>query len=113
MRLIVRFKLHSFQEKANVSRKKCTSRNIKIRLSLTRKRRKTPTYAYRISDKLPNVNFFYADIHGNLALRLNKPINNKIVYPFRDKQELLNLLKKFQWNIDGLELEKEVNGGMY
>ena len=45
-------------------------------------------------------------------LRLNKPIYNKIVYPFRDKQELLNLFKKFQWNINDLELE-EVPGGMY
>ena len=58
------------------------------------------------------MNFFYADIHGNLKLRLNKPINN-IVYPFRDKQELFNLFKKFKWSIDGIELEEEVNGGMY
>ena len=111
-RTIVRFKSHSFREKAYVNRKKCTNRNIKIKLSLTRKRRKTLTYAYKISDKLPNVNFFYADIHSNLKLQLNEPINNKIVYPFRDKQELLNLFMKFKWNIDGLELE-EVNGGMY
>ena len=104
-RTIVRFKSHSFREKAYVNRKKCTNRNIKIKLSLTRKRRKTLTYAYKISDKLPNVNFFYADIHSNLKLQLNEPINNKIVYPFRDKQELLNLFKKFKWNIDGLELQ--------
>ena len=110
---IVRFRSHSFREKAYVNRKKCTNRNIKINLSLTRKRRKTLIYVYKISDKLPNVNFFYAEIHGNLKLRLNKPINNKIVYPFRDKQELLNLFKTFKWNIDGLELEEEVNGSMY
>ena len=59
------------------------------------------------------MNFIYADIHGNLKFRLNEPINNEIVSPFRDKQELLNLFKKFKWNIDGLELEEEVNGGMY
>ena len=110
---IVRFKSHSFRQKAYVNRKKFTNCNIKIKLSLTRKRRKTLTYAYKISDKLPNVNFFYADIHGKLKIRLNEPINNKIVYPFRDKQELLNLFIKFKWNIDGLELEEEVNGGMY
>ena len=55
---INRFKSQSFREKAYVSRKKSTNRNIKIRLSLTRKRRKTPSYAYKISDKLPNVNYF-------------------------------------------------------
>ena len=36
---IVRFKLHSFRE-AYVNRKKCTNRNIKIKLSLTRERKK-------------------------------------------------------------------------
>ena len=104
-RTIVRFKSHSFREKAYVNRKKCTNRNIKIKLSLTRKRRKTLTYAYKVSGKFPNVDFFYADIHSNLKLRLNETVNNKIVYPFRDKQELLNLFKKFKWNIHGLELE--------
>ena len=48
-----------------------------------------------------------------LKLRLNEPISNKTVYPFRDKQELFNLLQKIEWNIDGLESEEEVNGGMY
>ena len=81
--------------------------------AVTNKKKKKNNYAYEISDKLPNVNFFYADIHGNLKLQLNEPINNKIVYPFRDKQEFLNLFKKFKWNIDGLELEEEVNRGMY
>ena len=73
---IVRFKSHSFRQKAYVNRKKFTNCNIKIKLSLTRKRRKTLTYAYKISDKLPNVNSFYADIHSNLKLQLNEPINN-------------------------------------
>ena len=82
-------------------------------MPLTRKRRKTLTYAYKISDKLPNKDFFYADIHGNLKLRLIEPINNKKVYLFRDKQELLNLFIKHKWNINGLELEEQVNGGMY
>ena len=98
---IVRFKSHSFREKAYVNRKKCSNCKIKIKLSLTRKRRKTLTIAYKISYKLPNVNLFYADIHANLKLRLKEPINNKIVYPVRDKQELFNLFKKFEWNIYG------------
>ena len=66
----------------------------------------------KLQTNYPMRTFFYADIHGNLKLRLNKPINN-IVYPFRDKQELFNLFKKFKWSIDGIELEEEVNGGMY
>ena len=85
----------------------------KNQVATDKKKKKNTDYAYKNLDKLPNVNFFYADIHGNLKLRLNEPINNKIVYPFRDKQELLSLLKKFEQNIDGLQLEEEVNGGMY
>ena len=45
---IVRFKLYSFRENAYVNRKKCTNCNIKTKLSLTRKRRKALTYAYKI-----------------------------------------------------------------
>ena len=44
----VRFKSHFFRENAYVNRKKCTNCNIKIKLSLTRKRRKALTYAYKI-----------------------------------------------------------------
>ena len=44
---------------------------------------------------LPSVDLFYADIHDDLTFQLNKPLNNKIVYPFKDKQELFNMFKKF------------------
>ena len=39
------------------------------------------TDAYKISDKVPKVKFFYVDIHDNFNLRLNEAINNKLVYP--------------------------------
>ena len=78
---IVRFISHTFRENVYVNRKKCGNRNIKIKPSLTRKRRKTLTYAFKSSDKKPNVNFFCADIHGNLKLLLNVLINNKAVCP--------------------------------
>ena len=48
---------------------------------------------------------------GYLKLRYQTGCSNQPRY-FRDKQELLNLFKKFQWNIDG-GLELEVNRGMY
>ena len=57
--------------------------------------------------------FMRADIQGNLKIRLNEPINNEIIYSFRDKQEIFNLFKKLEWNIYGLELEEEIHGGMY
>ena len=94
---IVRFKLHSSREKVYVNRRKFSNRNITIKLSVTRKRRKTLTYTKKFLDKLPNVKF-YVDIHGKLKLRLNEPINNKKFYPFRDKRKLFNLSR----NLNGI-----------
>ena len=46
-----------------------------------------------------------------IKFRTNSPMGT--MQTFRGKQELFNLFKKFEWNIDSLELEQEVNGGMY
>ena len=103
---IVRFKTHSFREVVYLKRRKCNKKQ-KIKLSLTQTRRKTLTYAYNNADKLPEIDFFYADIHGNLKIRLKNPINNKFVYSFRDKRELLNLFEKFGWDLGNFDAESE------
>ena len=82
----------------------------KIKLSLTQRRRKTLTYAYNNADKLPEIDFFYVDIHSNLKFRLKNPINNKFVYSFRDKGELLKLFEKFGWELGNFDVESE--GGL-
>ena len=59
--------MHTLSKKEPM--KKCSHHNIKIKLSLTRKRSKTLTHPDKIGDKLvPNVNFLYTDIHGNPKL---------------------------------------------
>ena len=103
---IVRFKTHSFREAVYLKRRKCNKKQ-KIKLSLTQRRRKTLTYAYNNADKLPEIDFFSADIHGNLKIRLKNPINNKFVYSFRDKRELLNLFEKFGWDLGNFDAESE------
>ena len=82
----------------------------KIKLSLTQRRRKTLTYTYNNADKLPEIDFFYVDIHSNLKFRLKNPINNKFVYSFRDKGELLKLFEKFGWELGNFDVESE--GGL-
>ena len=94
---IVRFKTHSFREAVYLKRRKCNKKQ-NIKLSLPQGRRKTLIYAYNNADKLPETDFFYADIHGNLKFRLKNAINYRFVYSCRDKGELLNLFDKFGWD---------------
>ena len=88
---------HSFR--AVYLKRKCNKKQ-KIKLSLTQRRSKTLTYAYNNAGKLPEIDFFYSDIHGNLEFQLKNTISNKFVYSFRDKGELLNLFEKFGWDLD-------------
>ena len=109
---IVQFKTHSFRDAVFLEKRKC-NRKQKIKLSLTQKRRKTLTYSYNNADKLPEIDFFYADIHGNHKFRLKNAINNKFAYSFRDKEELVNLFEKFGLDLNNFDgkLESESTVG--
>ena len=43
-----------------------------------RTKKKKNTYAYNNADKLPEIDFFYADIHSNLKFHLKNPMKKKI-----------------------------------
>ena len=62
------------QRRCLIKKRKCNKKQ-KIKLSLAQKKRKTLKYAYHNADKLPEIDYFYADIHGNLKFRLKNPIN--------------------------------------
>lgn len=47
-----------------------------------------------MGDKLLEFDFFYTGIYGYLNFPLKNAINNKFVYYFKDKGELLNLFEK-------------------
>ena len=79
----------------------------KTKLSLTQRRGQTITYAYSNANKLPEIVFFYIDIHGNLKFCFKNAVSNKFVYSFRDKGELLNLFEKFGWDLDNIDFESE------
>ena len=44
----------------------------------------------------------YADMNSNLKLRLHNSIGNKYLYKFKSKEELHELLKKFDCKIPEL-----------
>ena len=81
---IFQFKTHSFREALYLKRKKCHKKQ-ENKLSLIKGRRKTVAYVYNNAGKLPEIDFFYADIHGNLKFRLKNAIYKKFVYSFRDE----------------------------
>ena len=62
------------QRSCLLKKRKCNKKQ-KTKLSLAQKRRKTLKYAYNNADKLPEIDFLYADIHGNLKFCLKNLIN--------------------------------------
>ena len=64
------------------------------------KKKKTSHICLQQYWKIPELDFLYAEICGNLKFCLKNAISNKFVYCFRDKEEFLNLFLKFGWDLD-------------
>ena len=106
---IQKFKSHLFRELVYHARKKTKNKKIKIKISSHQKRREILSYAHQATINIPNVDFPYADINGNLKLQLKENFNNKKVFTFKSKEELHSLFEKFKWelladNEDGMKL---------
>ena len=99
---VVRFRSHAFKEKVYRKRKEIKGKKIKVKLSLTKHRTRTIKYAHQITKNNAEVNFVYADLNGNLKLRLHDSIGNKYVYEFKSKEELHELFNQFNWEIPEL-----------
>ena len=82
---IVRFRSHAFKEKAYQKLRKIKGKKIKVKFSLTKHRTRTIKYAHQITEKNAEVKFVYADMNGNLKLRLHNSIGKKCVYEFKSK----------------------------
>ena len=96
---ILKFKSHSFKESVYHGWKKIKNRKIKIKISLTKKRHKIVSYPHLATANIPNVDFPYADINGNLKLRLKENFNNKKGFTFKSKGGLHSLFEKFNWEL--------------
>ena len=84
--IIVRFKTHSSRYLVYKERKK--ARNVKISPNLTKRR---ATLLYEASNwvkDLDAVDFVFANIHGDLNLRLVEPYQEKILFPFSTLDDL-------------------------
>ena len=97
---IIRFRTHAFRAAVYQKRKTITNNKLKVKLSLTKKRIKTLTQAYKMVESYQQVKFVFADINGNLKLRLNQPIeHNKYTYTFDTIVDLEDLFERFGWDI--------------
>ena len=99
---VVRFRCHAFKEKVYRKQKEIKGKEIKVKLLLTKRRTRTIKYAHQITENNAEVNFVYADMNGNLKIRLHNSIGNKYVYEFKPKEELHELFNKFDWEIPKL-----------
>ena len=97
---IIRFRTHAFRAAVYQKRKTITNNKLKVKLSLTKKRIKTLTQAYKMVESNQQVKFVFADINGNLKLRLIQPIeHNKYTYTFDTIVDLEDLFERFGWDI--------------
>ena len=97
---IIRFRTHAFRAVVYQKRKTITNNKLKVKLSLTKKRTKTLTQAYKMVESNQQVKFAFANINGNLKLRLNQPTeHNKYTYTFDTIVDLEDLFERFGWDI--------------
>ena len=96
-RYIVKFTKHSTAETIHKQRKKLRTEKedktnqIKFGVSLTMLRQKLLEYATKVTCDYSLNYFAYADINGNLKIRLKKLIKNRAVFSFINKTELAGL----------------------
>ena len=80
------------EDKTNQPIKDKTNQPIKIKVSLTRRRQKLLEYVSKVTDDYSLIHFVYADINGNLKIRLMEPIKSRMVFSFNSKMELAEIL---------------------
>ena len=93
---IVKFKLHSFKEKVYFKRKAIKQRDVKIKPSLTKHRIELLKDANTLITDNPGTNFLfaYADVRGNLKIRLKDARNVREVVRFTNEKDFNNLFAK-------------------
>ena len=89
-RTIVRFKKHSLVEKIYNKRK--VSEKISVKPSLTKYRLNTLNDVRNRFERSEFVEFFYADVHGNMKVRFKKQLNGRFVHNFYSENELSELI---------------------
>ena len=88
--IIIRFKSHF--ARYTVMEKRKELQNLKICPNLTHKRGKLWYDASQRVATIPQINFVFADIHGDLKIRLHNEFGNRSVFNFSTMEELEALM---------------------
>ena len=103
--IIVRFKTHA--TRYAVYRKRNQSKKFKICPNLTKHREKTLHEAKEAASKIDEVDFVYADIHGDLKIRFKTKMEDSEVHRFSDLNDLADMLKRFGFVEEDTEEDAE------
>ena len=117
--IVVRFKTHSAKEQFFLRRKQIKRNEIKIRPSLTPARRELLDEAYDLMDEYKDEtrnthiinppHFVYADMHGNLKLKMTKSVNGRLFFNFNSIVQLSRLIDEHQKNEENQGTQNEEN----
>ena len=104
---IIRFKTHSYGVADNEKRKVIKNKKLKIKLLLTKKHTKALTHAYKMVESNQHIKCAFANVYGNLKLRLNEALErSKYTYTFLSIEDLKDIFDKFGWDIPELDNEE-------
>ena len=95
--VIIRFKTHASRYAVFKEKKKL--KNVKICPNLTRRRGKLWYDASQFIQQIPEIDFAYADIHGDLKFRLVEEHQGKIVFPFDSLDGLKEIIKELGFHL--------------
>ena len=101
---MVRFTSH--RARYEVYRKKTDLTNgLKFNPQLTKRRGKLLSDAIQIAEKVDEIDFAYANIHGDICVRFKEAVNGTESFSFTSKERLLQKLK----DLDIVDLDEEGN----
>ena len=103
-KVIVHFKSNSFRSKIYHVRKECARCDLKVKLSLTKRRQNLLNFAQTHLQDEPNLKFVYADEDGNLEVRTKNPVGRKFVFSFKIEKDIAQLITRISVNNDGFQV---------
>ena len=105
---IITFKSYSFRTSVYASRSNIQDREkIKLKLSLTKRRKKIINYAHTVTEPVPGVTFAYVDVNGNLKIRLHEQTEGKYMIPVNSIENLNDIFRKFDWTLPNNNVSDE------
>ena len=99
--IVIRFKSHTAKENFYEKRKQIKRKGIKIRPSLAPERKKLLNEANKAIEDYTNIinppDFVYADIHGNLKVKMkHRDLKNRLFFKFRSITDLNEVIMDAQ-----------------